>query len=257
MKYSEIIGVQKHFQSVFDIIADNGDRWKTFISNERFESNLSKIIQSFTSPVLNKRKSIWIQGTYGTGKSHSLAVIKHLLCDDYENIEDYLPRISRSQVRNSIIGFRREKKVFPVVLKGMNGITDIEDLTYVIQNKVAETLGDIEIATKTDFQTVLQILKNPAMNSFFEKLLEENIELHSYAENKEQLIKRLENHETRIIRIIADELKEFGVVKLTKEFFSSLIIVSAVKNLLFPVMTLIQPGFAAIHLISVSFKSES
>lgn len=211
MKYSEIIGVQKHFQSVFDIIADNGDRWKTFISNERFESNLSKIIQSFTSPVLNKRKSIWIQGTYGTGKSHSLAVIKHLLCDDYENIEDYLPRISRSQVRNSIIGFRREKKVFPVVLKGMNGITDIEDLTYVIQNKVAETLGDIEIATKTDFQTVLQILKNPAMNSFFEKLLEENIELHSYAENKEQLIKRLENHETRIIRIIADELKKAGL----------------------------------------------
>lgn len=72
MKYSEIIGVQKHFQSVFDIIADNGDRWKTFISNERFESNLSKIIQSFTSPVLNKRKSIWIQGTYGTGKRRVL-----------------------------------------------------------------------------------------------------------------------------------------------------------------------------------------
>ena len=78
MKYSEIVSVEKHFKSAFDITSDSGEAWKTFISNERFENNLSKIINSFTSPAFNKRKSIWIQGTYGTGKSHSLSVIKHL-----------------------------------------------------------------------------------------------------------------------------------------------------------------------------------
>ncbi len=79
MKYSEIVDVQKYFNDAFDITSDNGESWKTFISNERFEYNLTQIINSFTSPVFNNRKSIWIQGTYGTGKSHSLAVIKHLL----------------------------------------------------------------------------------------------------------------------------------------------------------------------------------
>ena len=211
MKYSEIIGVEKHFKSAFDITSDKGDAWKTFISNEKFEGNLSQIIKCFTSPVYNNRKSIWIQGTYGTGKSHSLSVIKHLLCDDYAEIEDYLPRLNRSQLRNSISTFRKEKKAFPVVLKGIYAITDVADLTYTIQQQVAAALGDIEISTKTDFQSVLQILENGSLDSFFEKLLENNVELHSYAENKKQLIKALENNETKVIRIIADELKKAGL----------------------------------------------
>lgn len=211
MKYSEIIGVEKHFKSAFDITSDKGEAWKTFISNEKFEGNLSQIIKCFTSPVHNHRKSIWIQGTYGTGKSHSLSVIKHLLCDEYSEIEDYLSRINRSQVRNSISTFRKEKKVFPVVLKGVYAITDVADLTYTIQQQVAAALGDIEIFTRTDFQSLLQILRNGSLDSFFEKLLENNIELHSYVADKKQLIKALENNETKVIRIIADELKQTGL----------------------------------------------
>lgn len=211
MKYLEIIGVEKHFKSAFDITSDSGEAWKTFISNERFESNLSQIINSFTSPVFNNRKSIWIQGTYGTGKSHSLAVIKHLLCDDYEDIEDYIPKINRSQLRNSISTFRKEKKVFPIVLKGNYVIADVADLTYAIQQQVAAALGDIEISTKTDFQSVLQILENGTLDSFFDNLMNNNVELHSYAANKQQLIKTLENNNRRVIRIIADELKKAGL----------------------------------------------
>lgn len=112
MKYSDIIDVQEFFKSAFDITSDKGESWKAFITNEKFESNMAQIINCFTSSVLNNRKSIWIQGTYGTGKSHSLAVIKHLLCDDYSAIEDYISRINRSQLRNSISNFRREKGFF-------------------------------------------------------------------------------------------------------------------------------------------------
>lgn len=213
MKYSEIIGVEKHFKSAFDITSDFGDSWKTFISNEKFENNVGQIIKSFTSPVFNNRKSIWVQGTYGTGKSHSLAVIEHLLSDDYEKIEDYLPRINKAQIRNEITNFRKEKKVFPVVLKGIYAITDVADLTYVIQQQVATALSEknIEIATKTDFQSVIQILKRGDLDSFFESLINKNIELQGYAANKKQLIAALENNETKVIRIITDELKEAGL----------------------------------------------
>ena len=211
MKYSEIIGVEKHFKSAFDITSDSGGAWKTFISNERFEGNLTHIINCFTSPVFNNRKSIWIQGTYGTGKSHSLSVIKHLLCDDYNEIEDYIPKISRSQLRSNIASFRKEKKVFPVVLKGIYTITDVADLTYTIQQQVAAALGDIEISTKTDFQSVLNILENGTLDSFFEALMKNNVKLHSYAANKQQLIRAIKNNDTKVIRIIADELKEAGL----------------------------------------------
>lgn len=211
MKYSKIIGVEKHFKSAFDITSDTGEAWKTFISNERFENNLNQIIKSFTSPVFNNRKSIWIQGTYGTGKSHSLSVIKHLLCDDYDKIEDYLPRINQSQLRTSISNFRKNNRVFPVVLKGIYTITDVADLTYTIQQQVAVALGDIEISTKTDFESVLQILEKGTLDSFFEDLIQNNIELRSYAANKEQLVNALKNNETKVLRIIADELKKAGL----------------------------------------------
>lgn len=213
MKYSEIIGVERHFKSAFDITSDTGESWKTFISNEKFENNVNQILNCFTSPVLNKRNSIWIQGTYGTGKSHSLAVIKHLLCDEYSAIEDYLPKLNKVQLRSTISNFRREKRVFPVVLKGVYAITDVADLTYTIQQQVSVALQNagVEISTRTDFQSALQILQNGTLDSFFEELLSSNYELNSYACNKAQLISSLERHETKVLRIIVDELKKAGL----------------------------------------------
>lgn len=49
------------------------------------------------------------------------------------------------------------------------------------------------------------------MDSFFENLINKNIELQGYAANKEQLILALENNETKVLRIIADELKDAGL----------------------------------------------
>ena len=83
-KYNEIIGVRPNFDDTFNMTQERPDSWKSFITNTQFETNLKKVIHAFTAPAstnLNDRKSIWIQGTYGTGKSHSTSVMKHLLCD--------------------------------------------------------------------------------------------------------------------------------------------------------------------------------
>lgn len=210
MKYSEIIDVEKHFQSAYDILSDSGNAWKTFITNERFESNLSSIIKSFVTSKQENRKSIWIQGTYGTGKSHSLAVIKHLLSDDYSEIEDYLSRINSSQLRSSIANFRREKKVFCVVLKGVNAITDVADLKYTIQKEVISALGSTKVTTKTDFQVLGQILESGKFDSFFESIMRDNTELRSYAPNKQALMNAVKNNDIKVMRIISDEMKKEG-----------------------------------------------
>lgn len=213
MKYSEIVGVEEHFKSTFDITSDSGEDWKTFISNEKFENNMGQIIKAFTSTRFNNRKSVWIQGTYGTGKSHSLSVIEHLLSDDYESIKDYLPKINRVQIRNEIESFRKEKRVFPVVLKGIHSITDVTDLSYTIQTEVVAALErkNIKIETKTDFQTIIEIIKGEKLNDFFNNLLKNNPALKGCAHNKEQLISALENSETGVIRLIHEEFKKAGI----------------------------------------------
>ncbi len=162
---------------------------------------------------LDKRKSIWIQGTYGTGKSHSLSVIKHLLSDDLETIADYIPKLKRSQLRGSITSFRKSKRVFPVVLKGVCAITDVADLTYTIQHQVAKALNDeaIQVSTKTDFDSLLQILQNESLDSFFAGIIEKNVELRSYAADKSQLIQALENYDISVLRLVSDEMKAAGL----------------------------------------------
>lgn len=94
MKYSEIIGIEPFFDSTFNMTEERENYWKQFITNEKFESNLKEIVNAFTSLTGDHHKSIWVQGTYGTGKSHSTAVIKHLLSDDLNDITDYIDKLT-------------------------------------------------------------------------------------------------------------------------------------------------------------------
>lgn len=216
MKYSEIIDVNKHFRDAYDITADTGEAWKTFISNDKFETNLKEVLNALITPEMKDRKSIWLQGTYGTGKSHSLSVIKHLLSDPYSDIEDYLPRISSVQLRNQIRNFSQHKKVFPVVMKGVYTITDVVDLSATIQQEVSNALKSkgIEIVTKTDFQSLADILKSASDNSldsFFEGLIRKDPILASYAQNIDGLIERLEHNDTTVLRILTEAIKKAGL----------------------------------------------
>jgi len=88
-KYSDIVSLRK--QKAAYIIQDeqSGD-WNSFIANEQFNSVLKKVISSVRNNDADCHKSFWISGTYGSGKSHAGAVIKHLLCDPMEDITDYI-----------------------------------------------------------------------------------------------------------------------------------------------------------------------
>ena len=98
MQYSEIVGIESFFDSTFNITEERENYWKQFITNEKFESNLKSIINVFTSLTSDQHKSIWVQGTYGTGKSHSTSVIKHLLSDELNDINDNFEKLDNPQL---------------------------------------------------------------------------------------------------------------------------------------------------------------
>ena len=85
-KYSDFIRLQS-FLPVYDILEDNGpSTWQSFIPTTQFNDMLQRSLTAITSSEVSKRKSVWVRGTFGTGKSHASAVIKHLLCDDFDAI---------------------------------------------------------------------------------------------------------------------------------------------------------------------------
>lgn len=217
MKYSEIIGIEPFFDSTFNITEEKENYWKQFITNEKFESNLKEIVNAFTSQMSDQHKSIWVQGTYGTGKSHSTSVIKHLLSDDLSDIEDYIEKLVNPQLKGMLKNFRKNKRIFPVVLKGTYSIVDTEELKYTIQRAVMQQLDEagISMTVKSDFQAVIEMLHDKKFTSFWQSMLSE--ELDRYAATTDDLKELLENGDVEVLKEINIALKKSNMIKATPD----------------------------------------
>lgn len=217
MQYSKIIGIESFFDSTFNMTEERENYWKQFITNEKFESNLKEIVNAFISPTSDQHKSIWVQGTYGTGKSHSTSVIKHLLCDQVEEIEDYVEKLANPQLKAMLLGFRKRERVFPIVLKGTYSIVDTEELKYTIQKEVIRQVKEagVSLIVKSDFQAVIEMLQDRKFESFWSAMLSN--ELRRYASSVDELEELLIHRDVEVLKEINKALKKSNMIKATPD----------------------------------------
>ncbi|MGJ7027927.1 MULTISPECIES: hypothetical protein [Methanothermobacter] len=199
MKYKDIITLNERFQPAYDLENEIEDHWKTFIPTDKFREVLSKTLDSLTTNRIEDKQSIWIQGTYGTGKSHAAAVIKHLLTDETNILNDF--DIKNPQLEAKLKSFREKKKIFPIIIKGTSGISDAGEFRLQIQRAVKKSLqkAGLDFRTKTDFQTLIEVLNEGHLN--FESLFK-GTEIEKLYGDKEKIIKLLENEDINIQRKI-------------------------------------------------------
>ena len=88
-KYDDIIKIRGG-KAAYDIAEERQGEWVSFIPNEQFNNVLRTVIKSVRGNDINNHKSFWINGTYGTGKSHAVAVISHLLGDSVDDIREWV-----------------------------------------------------------------------------------------------------------------------------------------------------------------------
>lgn len=220
-KYSDAIRIRET-KSAYNIQTEEQDEWKNFIPNEQFNSILNTVLGSVTKKVVDEHKSFWLEGTYGTGKSHAAAVIKHLLCDPLEEIEGYVNEEFSGDkfaiLRESLFAFRKNTRLFPVTMYGHCSIALKGDLSLQIQKHVVEALNKsgLEITVRTDFDNyIANIEKNPAI---WDHLIDANAELASYAPDRKKLIKDLREADTALLALIKKTLCETGIdVRLQQE----------------------------------------
>ena len=207
MKYNEIIHINEKFIPVFDLENEENDQyWSLFIPNDKFRKILSAVIDSMD--VGNQKNPVWLQGTYGTGKSHATAVIKHLLCDKTIP-EDF--DLESKQLTAKLERFREKNKVFPVVLKGTSNINDSRTFKITVQTAVKNALNkaDMRVTVPSEFDNMVQLLKDGSISLKEADLEGTNLEAFEY----EEIILRLENQESEILLEIENILldKNLGV----------------------------------------------
>lgn len=164
-KYSDIIALRGQ-KAAYNIQTEEDGAWKVFIANEQFNDILRRIINSVYNNDTNVHKSFWIEGTYGTGKSHAAAVIEHLLCDDVAQIADYVneeyANPKYDALRQSLFDLRKQKRLFPVTLYGQNNIAHKDDLSLQMQREIKKALSKagLDLDVKTDFDNYVSHIQN-------------------------------------------------------------------------------------------------
>mgnify|MGYP001773218535 FL=1 len=212
--YEEIIDLQEHFHPVYLLDNEYPGQWKQFIPNEKFYTILNKVINTLNGEV--SKKSFWIQGTYGVGKSHATSVMKHLLWDDINNIQDYLQNIEETSLRVKLENFRKNNKVIPIVIKGVSDITNNQTFKYVIQRNVKEqlkTLG-ININIDSDFETWEKQIYEEVIN--VNKLLN-HPEIKLYVNSKEEILSKLKDKDINILETLEKVASELGISIFSKD----------------------------------------
>ena len=220
-KYSDAIRIRET-KSAYNIQMEESGEWSNFIPNVQFNDILSKVIGSVSNKVIDEHRSFWLEGTYGTGKSHAAAVIKHLLCDPKAQIEEYVNQEYANPkfaiLRQSLWDLREKTRLFPVTMVGHCSISHKDDLSLQIQTHVVKALQDagIDIVVRTDFDNyIANIEKNPVI---WDTIIAQNAELASYAPDRKKLIKDLKDADSSVLTLMKNALRESGLhVRLEQE----------------------------------------
>lgn len=208
-KYSDIIRLQD-FLPVYDIMDESPKSWQSFIPTNQFCDLLNQSLTSITSKEISKRKSIWVRGTFGTGKSHASSVVKHLLCDDYDNISAYIESIPDEALKARIKNLRQGgKKYFAVTLKGVEKAYDIPRFTLSLQRETQKALKK----THPDFVVHSDYLSAKNWILSHRDIFEANVlghddELDSTVSTIEDVLNRLDACDTSMYLMVERAIRE-------------------------------------------------
>jgi hypothetical protein len=213
MKYSDFISLRSDFLPVVKVDEEMQDYWKRFIPTTTFENLLQRTLTAVTTNIKHERKSVWVRGTYGTGKSHACSVIKHLLCDENAAISEYIEHINHTDLKEQLKN--RNKKLFPIVLRSTfdGKIKDLDSFNLVVEKRIKEELSKVNktIAVKSDFdQAIIYLENNAALN--IDTIIAENSELKNRnIRSKEDIIKKLKSEDVDFFLTLEKTFSKYSI----------------------------------------------
>lgn len=193
--YNDIIR-KRAGRAAYSIEEEKEGQWTSFIPNEQFNTVLRTVIRSVRGNDIDAHKSFWINGTYGTGKSHAVAVITHLLSDPIDKINEWVDYEYGGEkfklIREQIYSLRQNKRLLPVKIEGLADMIDVVDLPLVLQTAVVKALKkeNIEFVVDTDYDEMIShVTENEVI---WNDLIDRNPALKSVASTREKLIQKLQ-----------------------------------------------------------------
>jgi hypothetical protein len=128
------------------VITKNPDMWKKFFPHETF----IKLVKNAVSVLERKQKlCLWVEGAYGTGKSHAVLTLKKLLDADEAATREYFQHYNLdNDLYNRFQAVKSSGRILTVHRYGSAAIRSDHNLVFAIQESVEKALADAGIENK-------------------------------------------------------------------------------------------------------------
>lgn len=129
-----------------NVIARNPDMWKKFFPHEAFV----KLIKNTVSVLERRQKlSLWVEGAYGTGKSHAVLTLKKLLDANEHDTQEYFRKYGLdNDLYKRFQSVKESGKVLTVHRYGSATIHGDHNLVFAVQESIENALRDAGIENK-------------------------------------------------------------------------------------------------------------
>lgn len=171
-RYNEFLEINPSFESVVDIDSDKRNRnlWREYIVGEDMETLMEALCASLGNEAPDQRRSFWIHGSYGTGKSYAAIFVKHLIEEPAAVVDEFLAASGRlSKFRNRFAKCRKNGDYLVIWKTGCTGIRSgdmmLLEAEKAIQDALVEKFGDSAYLGSSSLMAAVKAkLEDPSIN---------------------------------------------------------------------------------------------
>lgn len=172
VKYNSFLEINPLFESVVDIDADkrNENLWREYIVGEDMCKLIDVLCQSLNKEDTDSRRSFWINGSYGTGKSYAAIFVKHLLEEKPEIVEDFMSKNHRlAEYKNRFKKCRKSEDYLVIWKTGCSGIRTGDMMLIEMEQAIREALLDkfgdsADLGSHSLYEVVKEKMNDPTIN---------------------------------------------------------------------------------------------
>ena len=205
-----------------DVIKNNPDLWKKFYPHETFV----KLIKDVVSVLSRKQRlNIWVDGAYGTGKSHAVLTLKRLLDASEEDTKEYFEQFNLdNDLLNKFLGIKKQGKIVTVHRYGSSSILSDNDLFLAMQESIEAALKEAGIENKATGalrSAVINYLSEDENKQSFEVYVKGSYSTLFGGESVNDIIQHLKDYEDEALATLMGKIFKLASDKNIRALYIS------------------------------------
>lgn len=176
------------------VIKKNPEMWKKYYPHQTFVKLINTVVSVLTR---KQKRSIWIEGAYGTGKSHAALTLKKLLDASQEETREYFEKYELdNDLYNRFAAIKNQGKILTVHRYGSSNIHSDNQLIFAIQESIQEALkqnGCLNSCNETFKEAFLQWLEDDDYKNLFNSKITSEYSYLFNGETADDIINKLKN----------------------------------------------------------------